>query len=69
MNDYTIINLPVLLLLGYNDKMVTKEETEAVQKVLPNSRFQLLEQTAHPIEKTDIAVLAGIIREFCKINE
>ena len=49
--------------------MVTKEETEAVQKVLPNSRFQLLEQTAHPIEKTDIAVLAGIIREFCKTNE
>lgn len=69
LNDYTIINLPVLLLLGDNDKMVTKEETEAVQKVLPNSRFQLLEQTAHPIEKTDIAVLAGIIREFCKINE
>lgn len=65
LNDYATINQPVLLLLGDNDKMVTREETEAVQKALPNSRFQLLEQTAHPIEKANSAVLADIIREFC----
>ena len=69
LNDNTSIQQPVLLLLGDDDKMVTREETEAVQKALPNSRFQLLEQTAHPIEKVNIAVLAEIIREFCKINE
>jgi esterase/lipase len=65
-NDYTTIDQPVLLLLGDNDKMVTREETEAVQKALPNSRFQLMEQTAHPIEKIKNEVLADIIREFCK---
>jgi esterase/lipase len=65
-NDYTTIDQPVLLLLGDNDKMVTREETEAVQKTLPNSRFQLMEQTAHPIEKIKNEVLADIIREFCK---
>ncbi|MEJ8844520.1 alpha/beta fold hydrolase [Lacibacter sp. H375] len=69
LNDYTTIEQPVLLLLGDNDKMVTREETEAVQKAIPNSHFQLLEQTAHPIEKVNIAVLAGIIRKFCKTNE
>jgi pimeloyl-ACP methyl ester carboxylesterase len=66
LNDYATINLPVLLLLGDKDKMVTKEETEIVQKALPNSRFQLLEQTAHPIEKVNSDMLADVIREFCK---
>ncbi|QNA43113.1 alpha/beta fold hydrolase [Lacibacter sediminis] len=66
LSDYTAINQPVLLLLGDNDKMVTRQETEAVQKALPNSSFQLLEQTAHPIEKANSTVLADIIRGFCK---
>ncbi|HLP39748.1 alpha/beta fold hydrolase [Lacibacter sp.] len=68
LNDYTTIEQPAFLLLGDNDKMVTREETEAVQKALPNSRFQLLEQTAHPIEKVNNVVLADMIREFCKTN-
>ena len=65
LNDYSTISQPALLLLGDNDKMVTREETEAVQKALPNGRFQLLEQTSHPIEKVNPVVLAEIIREFC----
>jgi esterase/lipase len=69
LNDYAAIDKPVLLLLGDNDKMVTREETETVQKALPNGRFQLLEQTAHPIEKVNNVVLADVIREFCKTNE
>lgn len=68
LSDYETINQPVLLLLGDNDKMVTREETEAVQRALPNSRFQLLEQTAHPVEKANMAVLADLIRECCKTN-
>jgi esterase/lipase len=66
LTDYSIIRQPVLLLLGDNDKMVTREETEAVLQALPNSRFQLLEQTSHPIEKVNSSALARIIREFCK---
>jgi pimeloyl-ACP methyl ester carboxylesterase len=66
LTDYSIIRQPVLLLLGDNDKMVTREETEAVQQALPNSRFQLLEQTSHPIEKVNSSALARIVREFCE---
>ena len=69
LNEYATINLPVLLLLGEKDKMVTIDETETVQKFLPNSSFQLLEQTAHPIEKVNSGILAGVIREFCKTSE
>lgn len=66
LSEYTTISTPVLLLLGDNDKMVTNEESEAVQKALPNSHFQLLEQTPHPIEKVNAVLLADIICEFCK---
>lgn len=66
LSDYTTIEQPALLLLGDNDKMVTRDETEVVQKALPNSSLQLLEQTAHPIEKANSTVLADIIRGFCK---
>lgn len=66
LSDYATVNHPVLLLLGDNDKMVARDETESVQKALPNSRFQLLEQTSHPIEKANSVVLADTIREFCK---
>lgn len=68
LTDYSAIYQPVLLLVGDTDKMVTREETEAVQNALPNSRFQLLEQTSHPIEKVNVALLANIICEFCKDN-
>lgn len=65
LSDYAAINIPVLLLLGDNDKMVTKEETTAVQQQVPNADFQLLQNTAHPIEKTDLQQLASVIRNFC----
>ncbi|NCU03301.1 MAG: alpha/beta hydrolase [Chitinophagaceae bacterium] len=65
LHDYAAITTPVCLLLGDNDKMVTKEETTAVQQRLPNAEFQLLQNTAHPIEKTDLQQLASVIRNFC----
>lgn len=68
LTDYAAIQQPVLLLLGDADKMVTREETEAVKNALANSRFQLLEQTAHPVEKVNGTLLANIIKEFCKNN-
>lgn len=65
LSDYTTIATPVLLLLGEHDKMVSREETTAVQQQLPNADFQLLQNTAHPIEKADIHLLASVIRNFC----
>lgn len=65
LSDYATITIPVLLLLGDTDKMVSREETAAVQEQLPNADFQLLQNTAHPIEKTDIHLLASVVRNFC----
>lgn len=55
---------PVHFLLGDNDKMVTKEETELFCKNCLNGKLSILSDTQHPIEKTDISKLADLIHQF-----
>jgi len=62
--DYSNINLPVLVMLGDRDKMVTMEETVAIYKQLPNAQLALLPSTSHPIEQADEEVLCFMIRRF-----
>ena len=62
--EYSSIQLPVQLLLGDRDKMVTLDETVAVYKELPNAQLGVLPQTSHPIEQVDQNLLAFHIRRF-----
>lgn len=62
--DYSQIHVPALLLLGDRDKMITLEETLAVYKALPNAEMGMLPATHHPIEQTNLRLLAEIIRYF-----
>jgi hypothetical protein len=62
--DYKNIITECLLLLGDQDKMVTVDETIAVQKALPNAGFKLLPGTPHPIEQVHATMLASIITDF-----
>jgi esterase/lipase len=62
--DIVSIKLPVLLLLGDRDKMVSLEETVTVFKQLPDGRMALLPGTPHPIEQVLVKRLAFEIREF-----
>jgi len=62
--DYSTINTPALILLGDNDKMVTLEETIAVNELLPNSRLEILANTSHPLEQVDTVLLSSYIRDF-----
>jgi len=66
LEDYTNISVPCLLLLGDKDKMITLEETVAVQRALANAEFKLLPDTAHPIEQVDISLLSSLIGGFVK---
>jgi pimeloyl-ACP methyl ester carboxylesterase len=61
---YACITTPCLILLGDKDKMVTPAETIAVYEALPNGKYSSLPNTSHPIERVDVALLAGIIKEF-----
>lgn len=62
--DYRNISIPGLLLLGDKDKMISLEETVAVQKALPNATFKLLAGVPHPIEQVDVNLLSSLIKEF-----
>ena len=66
LDDFSGIDLPVLLGLGDSDTMVTRAETEAVLNRLPNARLTVLPQTPHPIEKADVRLLQSEILSFFK---
>ena len=61
VDDHAAINIPVLLMLGDRDKMVSLDETLAVYKTLPAAQLAVLPGTPHPIEQTDAALLAFYI--------
>lgn len=52
------INVPVTIMLGTLDKMVTVEETRAMQEKIPGARFKQLQDFVHPLEKLDVQVLS-----------
>jgi pimeloyl-ACP methyl ester carboxylesterase len=63
-DDYRELTLPVLLLLGDRDKMITLDETLAVYKSLPNAQMGMLPNTSHPIEAVNLDALGFMIRQF-----
>lgn len=58
------IQTETLLFLAEHDSMVTREETEEVQSILPAASFQLIPGAKHPIETVDAADLAERIVQF-----
>lgn len=62
--DFEQIRIPVSLLLGSEDVMVTKEETQAVLAQLPNADFTVIEGWQHPIERVDAGQLAEKVKEL-----
>lgn len=61
---YPAITIPVLLLLGDRDKMVSLDETLAVFKSLPNAQLGILPGTPHPIEQVNKDLLASQLQTF-----
>ncbi len=62
--DYDNISIPVLLMLGDRDKMVTLDETIAAQQAIKGSSLSVLPGTPHPFEKTDPEMVAFMIKRF-----
>lgn len=62
-NVGTITN-KILMCLGDQDKMVSREETENFSDAMPNASFSLLPDTPHQIEKVKPSPLAESIRSF-----
>lgn len=62
--DFARIRIPVSLLLGSEDVMVTKEETQAVLAQLSNADFTVVEGWQHPIERVDASQLVEKVKEL-----
>ena len=57
------IQQKVTIGLGSEDKMVSREESEAASQTLPQASFHLLDCVPHPIDRVDPEVLANYIKE------
>lgn len=57
------IKIPVTVLLGDSDQMVTREESESAARAMPKGRFVLLPNTPHPIEKAPLDLLIHALLE------
>lgn len=62
--DMAAITCPVVVGLGEHDNMVTPEESKAAANLLPNGTFNILPGCKHPIEQTDVVLLAKRLKEF-----
>jgi hypothetical protein len=57
LSDYGNIKTTCRLMLADNDEMVTEKETIEVARSLPNSKYRVLSNSKHPIEKVDLDLL------------
>ncbi|MCW3124567.1 MAG: alpha/beta hydrolase [Bacteroidetes bacterium] len=63
-DDFKEIKSQVLLGLGDMDNMVTKEETNHVEFLIPNAKYLELKDTPHPLDKVSVELVAGEIRKY-----
>ena len=56
--DFNKINIPVVLMVGDLDTMVTTEETRHTSELIRNSQFHVIKGVEHAIEKIDSSYLA-----------
>lgn len=62
-SDLSKINIPVTIGLGTADKMVGENESRRIVNLLPDSKFSLLENIPHPIDRIDPSIIATYILE------
>ena len=61
LTDFSRIKQLVIIGLGEDDNMVSKEESTLVSNLLQNGKLVLFKNFKHPIEQTDVKVLADRI--------
>lgn len=59
--DLADVAIPVDVVMGDKDKVVTLAESERVVKALPYGQLHILKDSRHELERTDLAGLARII--------
>ncbi len=67
-NDITTINIPVQIMVGDKDNMVTLEESKNVYRNLPNAKLAVLPDTKHPMDKVRPGLLLNLMKDFWNLS-
>lgn len=66
--NISTINIPVRIMVGDKDSMVTLEESMETYRSLPNASLAVLPDTKHPIDKVRPALLLNLMKDFWKLS-
>ncbi|MFP3599412.1 alpha/beta fold hydrolase [Chryseobacterium sp. SIMBA_029] len=67
-NRLTEITIPVRIMVGDQDQMVSIEESMNVYKSIPNANLAVLPDTKHPMEKVRPKLLLDIMKDFWNLS-
>lgn len=67
-NNLSTINIPVQIMVGDKDNMVTLEESMAVYRSLPNAKLAVLPDTKHPMDKVRPNLLLDLMKDFWSLS-
>jgi len=67
-NNLATINLPIQIMVGDKDNMVTIEESSRVYRSLPNAKLAVLPDTKHPLDKVRPSLLLNLIKDFWNLS-
>ena len=62
------INVPVQIMVGDKDNMVTLEESMEVYRNLPNAKLAVLPDTKHPMDKVRPNLLLNLMKDFWNLS-
>lgn len=62
------INIPVQIMVGDKDNMVTLEESMEVYRNLPNAKLAVLPDTKHPMDKIRPNLLLNLMKDFWDLS-
>ncbi|WEK68151.1 MAG: alpha/beta hydrolase [Candidatus Chryseobacterium colombiense] len=67
-NKLSTINIPVQIMVGDKDNMVTLEESMEVYRSLPNAKLAVLPDTKHPMDKVRPNLLLDLMKDFWSLS-
>ncbi|REC62965.1 alpha/beta hydrolase [Chryseobacterium pennae] len=67
-NNLATINIPVQIMVGDQDNMVTIDESTAVYRELPNAKLAVLPDTKHPLDKVRPNLLLNLMKDFWNLS-
>lgn len=67
-NNLTEIDIPVQIMIGDKDNMVTLEESIEVYKCIPNAKLAVLPDTKHPMDRVRPKLLVDLMKDFWNLS-